>query len=232
MCAIFGSFNKSMFEVLHDVNQIRGAWGGSYMGIYDVLNYSPNKKKNIKKLYQIKRWEGKQDKISKILEPDKFDIYLGHLQAPTGSNRKWSEETTHPFHIGEWIISHNGVITNQESLIKEYNNGIKVSVDSKLIPIMANSISSTKTKVNHIIAIEKALAKLEGTFSVWVYNTDSKKVYIARQGSTLFADDRGNFSSINSKNQWEELKEGKIFELTSKGPVLVGQFKNKSPFFI
>ena len=53
---------------------------------------------------------------------DTFDVYLGHLQAPTGSNRKWSEETTHPFHIGAWIIAHNGVITNQDSLIKEYNN--------------------------------------------------------------------------------------------------------------
>ena len=202
------------------------------MGIYDILNDSPNSKRYIKKLYQIKKWEGRQDKISKILEPDAFDIYLGHLQAPTGSNRKWSEETTHPFHIGDWIIAHNGVITNQESLIKEYNNGIKVSVDSKLIPIMANSISSVKSKVKFITAIEKALSKLEGTFSVWIYNTKSKKVYIARQGSTLFADDKGNFSSINSKNQWEELNEGKIFELTQNGPVLVGQFRNKSPFFI
>lgn len=232
MCAIYGSFNKTMFEVLHDVNQIRGTWGGSYMGIYDVLNESPNSARRVGKLYQIKRWEGKQHKINKLLESDSFDIFLGHLQAPTGSNRKWGEETTHPFCIGDWIIAHNGVITNQDSLINEYNNGIKVSVDSKLIPIMTNNISSAKSNTNTVTAIEKALSKLEGTFAVWIYNTKSKSVYIARQGSTLFADNKGNFSSINSKNRWDELKEGKVFQLTANGPVLVGQFKNKSPFFI
>ena len=230
MCAIFGSFNKSMFEILHDVNQIRGAWGGSYMGVCNLTSDALNSRRP-KKTYQIKKWEGKQNNLNKVLELDTFDVYLGHLQAPTGSNREWSEETTHPFHIGDWIIAHNGVITNQESLIREYNNGIKVSVDSKLIPIMANSIDS-KNKTNFVTTIEKALSKLEGTFSLWIYNIKSKKIYIARQGSTLFADRKGNFSSINSKNEWEELKEGKVFELTSKGPILVGQFKNKSPFFI
>lgn len=235
MCAIYGSFNKSMYEILHGVNQVRGTWGGSCTGIYDIQNASPNSKKydNISKYYSIRKWEGEQKNISKILKGDNFDIYLGHLQAPTGPNRVWNDKTTHPFVVGDWVVAHNGVITNQDSLIKKYNNGVNVTVDSRLIPLIADKMSSIKDDSDSaILSIEKALSKLEGTFAIWAYNIKYKSIYIARQGSTLYADDKGNFSSINSKNEWDEVREGKIFQLTPRGLVLSGQFANKSPFFV
>jgi glucosamine 6-phosphate synthetase-like amidotransferase/phosphosugar isomerase protein len=220
MCAIFGSFNKEMFEILHNANIQRGSWSGSMTGINEPNNKVP---------YVVNRWPGSA-KIEEKTQKTKHSLYLGHLQAPTGANRVWAENTTHPFIIGDWVIAHNGVITNQDKLVFEYNDGVKVSVDSKLIPILANRFFNND--VACIESISKALSLIEGTFSVWIFNNKNKKVYIARQGSTLYADKKGNFSSINSSNKWEEVPEGKIFELTANGLTLAGQFKCSSPFFV
>lgn len=218
MCAIFGSFNKEMFEILHNANIQRGTWAGSMLGINEP---------NSKQPYKIYKWSGTTDIEKKTLKTS-HSIYLGHLQAPTGASRVWSETTTHPFVIGDWIIAHNGVITNQDKLVFEYNNGVKVSVDSKLIPILTNRFDSDAC----VESIARALSLIEGTFSVWIFNNKTKKAFIARQGSTLFADKKGNFSSINSSNKWDEVPEGKIFELTNNGLILAGQFKCSSPFFV
>jgi glucosamine 6-phosphate synthetase-like amidotransferase/phosphosugar isomerase protein len=219
MCAIFGSFKKEMFEILHNANIQRGTWSGSMTGINEPNNKVP---------YVVNRWPGCA-KIEEKTQKVKHSLYLGHLQAPTGSSRVWSETTTHPFIIGDWVIAHNGVITNQDKLVFEYNDGVKVSVDSKLIPILANRFNNDEACIE---SISKALSLIEGTFSVWIFNNKNKKVYIARQGSTLYADKKGNFSSINSSNKWEEVPEGKIFELTANGLTLAGQFKCSSPFFV
>ena len=219
MCAIFGSYKKEMFEILHNANAQRGMWSGSMTGINEPNNKIP---------YSVYRWPGQaiiEEKVTKT----KHSIYLGHLQAPTGANRVWAENTTHPFIIGDWVIAHNGVITNQDKLVYDHNNGVKVSVDSKLIPILTNKFNNDEACVE---SISKALTLIEGTFAVWIYNNKNKKVYIARQGSTLFADKKGNFSSINSANKWDEVPEGKIFELSPTGLVLSGKFKCNSPFFV
>lgn len=218
MCAIFGSYKKEMFEILHNANIQRGTWGGSMTGINEPNNKVP---------YAVYRWPG-QAKIEEKTAKVNHSIFLGHLQAPTGANRVWAENTTHPFIIGDWVIAHNGVITNQDKLVFDHNNGVKVSVDSKLIPILANKFENDIC----VNSISKALSLIEGTFAVWIFNNKSKKIYIARQGSTLFADDKGNFSSINSANKWREVPEGKVFEITSEGIILAGQFKSASPFFV
>ena len=170
MCAIFGSFNREMFEILHNANIQRGSWSGSMTGINEPNNKVP---------YVVNRWPGSA-KIEEKTQKTKHSLYLGHLQAPTGANRVWAENTTHPFIIGDWVIAHNGVITNQDKLVVEYNDGVKVSVDSKLIPILANRFFNND--VACIESISKALSLIEGTFSVWIFNNKNKKVYIARQG--------------------------------------------------
>lgn len=219
MCAIFGSYNREMFEILHNVNAQRGTWAGAILGINEP---------NCKVPYKVHKWPG-QTNIEEYIKDKNYAIYLGHLQAPTGSSRQWAENTTHPFVIGDWVIAHNGVITNQDELIHKYNNNVKVTVDSKLIPILTNKFCDND---GYIDSISKALSIIEGTFSVWIYNNKNKKIYIGRQGSTLFADNKGNFSSINSASKWDEVPEGKIFELTSTGIVLAGKFSCKSPFFV
>ena len=63
------------------------------------------------------------NKIAKIdysIEDKKNQYYLGHVQAPTSSQRKWHYDTSHPFETMSWMVFHNGVITNEEA-IRNYN---------------------------------------------------------------------------------------------------------------
>ena len=221
MCAIYGSFNKSMFEILHECNYSRGPWAGSYLGA--ILNN--------KHIYNIEKWQG-VGKIDKILTNVDYGVYLGHLQAPTGINRTWDEQSTHRFTVGDWVVAHNGVITNHKSIIEEYNSSNTVTVDSKLIPLMAQKIAARDHSITEVKSLELALSKLEGTFAIWAFNKKSGVIYISRQGSTLYTDKSGNFSSTDSRGSWDELPEGKIFKLSNKGPILVGQFKQNSPYLL
>lgn len=219
MCAIFGSYRKSMFEVLYKGNYPRGTWAGSALLTT----------KNDATVCNVYKWRGKCN-IEKKFNTIRGGVYLGHVQAPTSSSRSWSEKNTHPFKYGDWYVAHNGVLTNYKEVLKNNNITLKVFVDSHSIPILIHS-KNRKYK-NDIDAISETLNELEGTFAVWIYNKKTGNVYVSRQGSTLFADDHGNFSSTNSKNEWGEVPEGKIFKLTPSGLVLSGKFNNKSPFFV
>ena len=79
--------------------------------------------------------------------------------------------------------------------------------------------------------IGKTLSLLEGTFGVWIYNQKNAHIYIARSGSTVYADFLNNeFSSLKEQN-FVPLEEGLLYFLTPEGITSVGKFKTNSPFF-
>ena len=69
---------------------------------------------------------------------------------------------------------------------------------------------------------------MKGTFALWIFNTNSFNVYIARQGSTLFYKGT-NVSSIKGCD-YREVTEGIIYEYTSSGFKPVEGFIVDSPF--
>jgi glucosamine 6-phosphate synthetase-like amidotransferase/phosphosugar isomerase protein len=159
-----------------------------------------------------------------------FNMFLGHTQAPTSSQRKFSPPTSHPFQYKDWIIAHNGVLTNDKSIKKQITDKRSLNtVDSSVIaPLIDKCFKKTTDEVK---AICEALSQLNGTFGLWIYNQKTMNVYIARSGSTLFADFITNdFSSVKEKD-YIELEEGVLFLLTKEGLTSVGRFKNNSPFF-
>ena len=81
--------------------------------------------------------------------------------------------------------------------------------------------------------VTRVLNMLEGTFGVWIYNKITKRIYLARSGSTLFVklDGTGSFSSMQIDG-FSELCENVIYELAEGGITQVGEFEGKSPFFI
>ncbi|MGA1048814.1 MAG: hypothetical protein ACO3UU_12465, partial [Minisyncoccia bacterium] len=78
--------------------------------------------------------------------------------------------------------------------------------------------------------IKKVLSQLKGTFALCIIDTDCNDVYLARQGSILHYNDKGDFSTL----------EGKGFKLVPEGVILmlkdycrweeVDSFKVNSPF--
>lgn len=217
MCGIFGAISASKFEVLDQANQSRGNFA-SGMLFHDGNNFDIQKTENTFNWNQIKLPDGL--------------IYLGHNQAPTSSERKWREHTSHPFLTNNWVVAHNGILTNFDKLKKEYAPEHENIVDSSIIPALLSYFEKTLGVANNIEKetnlISHVLNLIEGTFGLWIVNLSTLNVYIARQGSTLFYD-RNSFSSVKGDKS-KEVKEGVIYKFTYKGIKAEGKFKVKSPF--
>ncbi|NBW58179.1 hypothetical protein EBR43_10465, partial [bacterium] len=159
-----------------------------------------------------------------------FKYFLGHTQAPTSSERNFSPKTSHPFQYKNWIIAHNGVLTNDKLLKKTITDKKAFNaVDSSVIaPLIHNHV---KQYDDEVVGISKTLSLLEGTFGLWMYNQQTANVYLARSGSTLYADFLNNEFSSLAQKEFIALEEGLIYLLTPEGITSVGKFKSNSPFF-
>lgn len=218
MCGIFGSINTSKFEILDQVNKQRGNFASGIL-YHDGTNWDTEKTEG------SFNWD-------KIKLPDGF-MYLGHNQAPTSTERVWKKHNAHPFEAKNWVVAHNGVLTNFEKLKTDYLPDHENRVDSSIIPALLAHFEATFDEANTVekeaYLIGYVLSLIEGTFGVWIVNTNTLNVYLARQGSTLFYD-KNSFSSAKGE-EYKEIKEGVIYKFNSKGSIKpAGDFKVKSPF--
>jgi glucosamine 6-phosphate synthetase-like amidotransferase/phosphosugar isomerase protein len=220
MCGIYCSNDLSTFEILQEANKKRGNFSTGIFYCYGKANYNILKDKgNI-------NWNKTK------LPHQKGHLYLGHNQAPTETGRGWQEETSHPFWVGDWIVAHNGVLTNSNELIDEYIPMHDNPVDSSIIPALLDEFEYThgpcedaETEVQNILY---TIEKLKGTFALWIVNIKTMNIYIARQGSTLFYKD-GNISSIRGCD-YKEVSQGILYNFSYEGLTEIDGFVYDSPF--
>jgi predicted glutamine amidotransferase len=232
MCAIYGSPNLSMFEVLYEANKTRGNFASSLVTLMKSSDGEVDDVSIIKQENYI------NIDIIKLKEKD-HAYFIGHVQAPTSAVRKFNYDTSHPFEQEDWMVFHNGVLTNHEELNKKYCSWNENKVDTAVIvSMLQEEWTDMKCKkkpissIEEVNIIEKICNRLEGTFALAIINTTSLNVYLVRQGSTLFYDDNGNYSSIQGKTM-KEMPEGKVLKLNKEFKFKeVGKFKSKSPFLI
>lgn len=222
MCGIYCSIDISTFEVLDEVNQKRGNFATGALIIHN----------DIKTFNTIQR-EGKIDWNEVKLPIGKNITYLGHNQAPTGSARKWRASTSHPFQYGDWIVAHNGVLTNFKELKEDYIPDHHNPVDSSVIPALLNELEYKKfgpceNEEDEVCNLLFVLERLKGTYALWIYNSRSGNIYIARQGSTLFYKGT-SVSSIKGK-YYKEVAEGILYKYNDKGLKPIEGFITESPF--
>jgi glucosamine 6-phosphate synthetase-like amidotransferase/phosphosugar isomerase protein len=226
-----------MFEVLYDANKTRGTFASSLV----TLMKSPA---GIVDDVSIIKQEGYINIDKLKLKEKGHAYYIGHVQAPTSAVRKFNYDTSHPFEQEDWMVFHNGVLTNHETLNEKYCSWNENRVDTSVIASMLQeewvslkykkkaTSSEEVASSEEVNIIEKICNRLEGTFALAIINTTTLNVYLVRQGSTLYYDDNGNYSSIQGKTM-EEVPEGKVFKLNSVFKFKeVGKFKSKSPFLI
>ncbi len=219
MCGVYGALQPSKFEILDHVNRVRGNFAS---GVF----YTNGKNYDWQKTQDCFDWNK--------IKLDESYIHLGHNQAPTSSERLWKEHNSHPFVKDNWIVAHNGVLTNFQELKKQYLPEHENIVDSSIIPALLHYFEnksgwSCSSQEKEQLIIKETLPLLEGTYGVWIANIKTLNMYIARQGSTLFYDDN-SFSSVKGTN-YEEVKEGTLYRFSKKGVTKVGEFACKSPFF-
>lgn len=214
MCAIFGATKLVDFVEIYKQNLCRGsaAFGGVFL-----TQSGPT---------IIKQ----ENQYSYDQMDERHSYFLGHTQAPTTMAQVFSPATVHPFIYGDWVVAHNGVLTNSEALKDQVGRSNVNIVDSSVIPVMLSQYAEKITNPTDVI--RSVMNKLEGTFSLWIHNTATQKTYICRCGSTLFMNVKNSsFSSIKLE-EMTEVPNSSIFEKDVDGFHQVGIFNQNSPFFI
>ena len=226
MCGIFTASNFNRYIKLYNKNKERGtfAYGALFLShSYDAAMKVEGTVELTKNMIVNNR--------DVQMKPSEFYYYMGHTQAPTSSKRIFDDTTSHPFNYGLWIVAHNGVLTNDTKLKSKIKNKDSFNeVDSSVIPALLDQYSEEIT--NEVDVICKVLSMLEGTFGLWIYNKETHNVYIARSGSTLYANVLENTVSSLPDDDLKPLEEGVLYLVTTEGLTSVGGFTNNSPFFI
>ena len=190
MCAIFGSFDKTMFEILYEANKQRGNFASSVVCVADDDEY-------------IAKQEGS-------IDFDKFN-------------------TSHPFESMSWLVSHNGVLTNDKKLRRKHTRFLENPVDTAVIVELLEKFSQVNKK--SVNTIKQVLSMLEGSYALSMMHCNTNDIYIARVGSLLHYNNKGNYSTMPGSG-YKLLPEGIIMKLNKKTKRWnkAGTFESKSPF--
>jgi len=226
MCGIFGASKKEQFLTLLELNKKRGTFATSVSCLLENGDLV------------VHKWGGQTPvkAIDAFIKEEKgVKFYLGHTQAPTSAERTYSKQHAHPFNTAHYTIAHNGVLTNYEEIKEHFKPGGKKwtnPVDSSIIPVML-LLTEKSSGINDstVSIMSNVLSLLEGTFGLWIYNSMSREIFLARNGSTLYADIYNNEFSSTKHANFEPLKEGVLYQITPEGITSVSVFDHDSPFF-
>jgi predicted glutamine amidotransferase len=208
MCGIFRSISKNTFNKQFEANLERGASSFGGILLRDV-NYTVIKSNYTKAPPKIHANE-----------------YLGHLRAPTGDCRQFSATHSHPFEYKDWVVAHNGILTNFNELLAQMPNNINdpeiFQVDSSIIPYYLHAYGFS------------AFDKFKGTWACWMYQKESDELFVTRSDNTLFTDPmNGDFSSKQIEG-YVPLAERKVFKIHRETGVYeeVHSYNTKPLYFI
>lgn len=254
MCGLFGVVNygghggddvKGLIEALGKSSEYRGTDAGG-ISYYDV-----NKKKLV-----ITKASGAFSKIkTKKYDFGKSPIVMGHTRMTTqGSESK--NENNHPFpsSVGKFAMAHNGVLSNDDLLIEEYNLNYNVDTDSYVVVALLDKLHNGVVTFD---TLKSVVEKIGGTFNftfmdsklnLWIvrhnnplYVLDVKDLGIITYASTKeimfdafdnYYDDFIDYLMTRSSDVpfAEEIptKSGEIICITSRGEITRSEFKPKA----
>lgn len=214
MCGIAGSSSKEKAFSLYQSNLDRGYYSSGSL----IINES--------KFCESKKVQGQFKTASALANSLNTNnlYYLYHSRGPTTETLAFQEKDNHPFVYRNWVVAHNGIISNFEELKSKYfaSEIFETSTDSSIIPRMLFKFG-----------LKEGLSQLKGTFAIWAYNTITGDVYIARSSCTLYANlQTGDFSSTQFDNR-DMIKEGTVYKIVNFNIIIEDtQFVSDSPYFI
>ena len=218
MCGIFGATDRKQFLNLYQVNQDRGSFSfGAYIPAKDLYC----------------RAQGVL--IRGLPDTPEADLYLGHTRAPTGAGREFDPANSPPFVVGDWVVGHNGIISNFEELkqlyvpsdLREY-----ITIDSQIIPFLFTHFKKENKNMSSIACILNTIKLLDGIFACWAFNKSEKSLFLFRCASPIFYQDSDKSFSSTSFEDAISLEEGVLYRVDPEGLYGISNFPNKTPFYI
>jgi len=167
MCAIFGSFDRSKFAKLAEVNGYRGSHSYS-ISIYDPLK---------REIRLIKRDLGK---FSMDTVDEYMGVYwIGHIQAPTTDDK--GLDSVHPSQEDFSWLWHNGIIKDSYVKVMQEEYG-DIKWDTRLLNLWLND--------------NKPLDDVDGAFSCLRYEGGNIYLF-RNEISPMFIDKQLSISSTS-----------------------------------
>lgn len=173
-----------------------------------------------------RRTVGKVEALDKAIMPEALSATIGVAHTRWATHGKPSESNAHP-HISDNIaLVHNGIIENylplRQELIK-VGYSFESETDTEVIAHLLNQ--ALKKNNNFLLAVQKTVARLEGTYAiVFLYQDDPKSLIAVRKGSPLMvglgygenfiASD--HLALLSVTQQFIYLQEGDIAEVTAE----------------
>lgn len=114
---------------------------------------------------------------------------LGHNRYKTTGNAE-NNFNNHPFKLKNFVLVHNGIISNDTDLREKFKIESKEKTDSYVILWLIDYYYKKSTKKTHfkrvIEGIKKTASKLEGSFSVFLYDKSEKNLFYFKNSDTNF----------------------------------------------
>jgi glucosamine 6-phosphate synthetase-like amidotransferase/phosphosugar isomerase protein len=188
--------------------------------------------------FQVYRHTGRfneYDEASLLDIPDLRGI-VAHLRTPTGKNK--TDEYTHPLETDRFLLSHNGILLNHRSLLREFGLPSGPAVDSwSMLAVIQKLVDDNFSPAEAVTIVAN---KTRGQFACWLFDKATLDVYLFRQMSPTFLAmpffEGCNlnhpmrvggfiFSSTAFEGYTHELLEGKVMRLSNQLLSLVGEFR-------
>ncbi len=146
------------------------------------------------------------DNFDNLKAITRSNFIVGHNRFSTTGDKK-KNRNNHPFILDNFKMVHNGIITNNKELRAEFKLKSKIKTDSFIILFMINNffLKSKGTREKRIIkAIKKTAKKLEGSFSVFLFDNLENNLFYFKNDKTRFTfcllDDKILVGTTNENN--------------------------------
>ena len=177
MCGIVGYFGEdALRKGLQCLNRL------SYRG-YDSAGFAINESL----IYSIKEVGDVENLIKKSMDL-RINANCGIFHTRWATHGGVTDKNSHPHFSQDKKIAvvHNGILENYETLKKnliEKGYSFESETDTEVIPKLIGSFEQSGDSM--IIAIEKTLPLLEGSYAIAVIKECEKRIYFARKNSPL-----------------------------------------------
>jgi hypothetical protein len=151
---------------------------------------------------------GKKIRKKTIKELDgKHDFLVGHNRLATTGDEKINHNN-HPFGTKDYLMVHNGIISNHCHLKAKYELKYVEETDSAIVINMIQMYSDGGD--DDLKAIQKTMKQISGSYSIFVFNKTKGKLYYLKNSGAKFyfmrIKDRHNDLFVGSTN-WESIEQ-------------------------
>ena len=178
MCNILCTFNidKDKVNKLIKNMSIKGRDGYGYY-------YTKDNKETVQKF-------NKSPEAHKTIEDD-FDLLIANSRAvPTTeyeTNAGFDVKNLQPFSNDKYVVVHNGIISNDKELKKEYKLNVESEVDTAILPDLFSKLGVIKT-----------LKTIRGSFAIICYDKLERRIYFGKNFLPLVYTKKDNKLIITS----------------------------------